>query len=64
MNLQARFKHLLGKSAGSRESLAHVLAYYRSEWERNLRLGGFEGEIPYVDRLGYLEEEHRSPRVS
>ena len=22
------------------------------------------GEIPYVDRLGYLEEERRSPRVS
>lgn len=64
LKLQARFKHLLGGGAVERKQIQRVIDYYAAEWERNLQLCGFEGEIPYADRLGYLEEEHRKPRVS
>lgn len=64
LKLQARFKHLLGNAAGTSGNLEKVTAYYREEWLRNLRLTGFEGEISQADRLGYLEEEHRSSRIS
>jgi len=63
LKLQARFKHLLGGGAVEKKQIQRVLDYYAAEWQRNVRLGGFEGEIPYADRLGYLEEEHRKPRV-
>jgi len=61
--LQARFRHLLGAGAGSRAQLERVMDYYRDEWQRNLHLTGFEGEIPQADRFAYLEDEHRLPRV-
>ena len=64
LKLQARFKHLLGGGAVEKKQVQRVLDYYAAEWLRNVRLGGFEGEIPYADRLAYLEEEHRKPRVS
>ena len=63
LKLQARFKHLLGTGAADRKNLQRVIDYYAQEWLRNLHLCGFEGEIAYADRLGYLEEEHRMPRV-
>ncbi len=63
LKLQARFKHLLGAGANDRKQVQRVIDYYADEWARNLQLCGFEGEIPYADRLGYLEEEHRKPRV-
>ena len=64
LKLQARFKHLLGGGAGDRKQIQRVIDYYADEWKRNLHLCGFEGEIPYADRLGYLEEEHRKPRIN
>ncbi|MBE7422722.1 MAG: hypothetical protein HS110_09895 [Zoogloeaceae bacterium] len=64
LKLQARFKHLLGGGAVEKKQIQRVLDYYAAEWLRNVHLGGFEGEIPYADRLAYLEEEHRKPRVS
>ncbi|MCK9380608.1 MAG: thiamine pyrophosphate-dependent enzyme [Sulfuritalea sp.] len=64
LKLQARFKHLLGGGAGDRKHIQRVIDYYADEWIRNLQLCGFEGEIPYADRLGYLEEEHRKPRIN
>ncbi|RKZ35210.1 MAG: hypothetical protein DRQ37_06855, partial [Gammaproteobacteria bacterium] len=64
LKLQARFKHLLGAGADSKENLELVIDYYRDEWDRNLRLTGYDGEIPQADRFKYLEEEHRMPRVS
>ena len=64
LKLQARFKHLLGAAAGDRKHLQRVIDYYAAEWVRNLQLCGFEGEIPYADRLGYLEDEHRKPRIN
>lgn len=63
LKLQARFKHLLGGGAGDRKHIQCVIDYYAAEWARNLQLCGFEGEIPYADRLGYLEDEHRKPRI-
>lgn len=63
LKLQARFKHLLGGGSVEKKQIQRVLDYYAGEWQRNVQLGGFEGEIPYADRLGYLEEEHRKPRV-
>jgi pyruvate ferredoxin oxidoreductase beta subunit len=63
LKLQARFKHLLGAGAAQRKDLQRIMDYYAQEWLRNLQLCGYEGEIPYADRLGYLELEHRSPRV-
>ena len=63
LKLQARFKHLLGGGTAERKNVQQVMDYYAEEWKRNLQLGGFEGEIPYADRLKYLEEEHRRPRV-
>ncbi len=63
LKLQARFKHLLGGGAVEKKQIQRVLDYYAEEWQRNVHLGGFEGEIPYADRLAYLEEEHRKPRV-
>ncbi|MBL8503988.1 MAG: hypothetical protein JNL78_11150 [Rhodocyclaceae bacterium] len=64
LKLQARFKHLLGGGSVEKKQIQRVLDYYAAEWLRNVQLGGFEGEIPYADRLAYLEEEHRKPRVS
>lgn len=64
LKLQARFKHLLGTSLTSRENMERVLNYYRKEWQRNLSLTGMDGEVPQADNLGYLEEEHRFPRVT
>ncbi len=63
LKLQARFKHLLGGGSVEKKQVQRVMDYYAAEWLRNVRLGGFEGEIPYADRLAYLEEEHRKPRV-
>jgi pyruvate ferredoxin oxidoreductase beta subunit len=63
LKLQARFRHLLGSSAAHKKDLQRIMEYYSQEWLRNLQLCGYEGEIPYADRLGYLEQEHRSPRV-
>ena len=63
LKLQARFKHLLGGGAIEKKQIQRVMDYYAAEWQRNVRLGGFEAEIPYADRLAYLEEEHRKPRV-
>ena len=63
LKLQARFKHLLGGGAIEKKQIQRVMDYYADEWLRNVHLGGFEGEIPYADRLAYLEEEHRKPRV-
>ena len=63
LKLQARFKHLLGSAAADKKNLQRVMDYYSNEWQRNLQLCGFEGEIPYADRLKYLEDEHRRPRV-
>jgi len=63
LKLQARFKHLLGSSAANKKDLQKILDYHSQEWLRNLQLCGYDGEIPYADRLGYLEQEHRSPRV-
>lgn len=64
LKLQARFRHLLGSATVAKENLEKVMNYYRQEWQRNLKLTGFDGEIPEADRLGYLEEEHRFPRVT
>ncbi|MBI4411708.1 MAG: hypothetical protein HY541_04410, partial [Deltaproteobacteria bacterium] len=64
LKLQARFKHLTGAQPQAKENLHRVIRYYHDEWMRNLKLAGFDGEIPDADRLKYLEEEHRSPRVS
>lgn len=64
LKLQARFKHLLGADTVAKENMERVINYYREEWERNLKLAGFEGEVRDADRLGYLEEEHRIPRIS
>lgn len=63
LKLQARFKHLLGGEASDKRNLQRVMQYYADEWQRNLQLGGYESEIPYSDRLRYLEEEHRKPRI-
>jgi pyruvate ferredoxin oxidoreductase beta subunit len=62
LKLQARFKHLLGGGAAEKKNVQRVIDYYAQEWQRNLSLCGFDGEIPYADRLGYLEDEHRMPR--
>jgi pyruvate ferredoxin oxidoreductase beta subunit len=62
LKLQARFKHLLGGGATEKKNVQRVIDYYAQEWQRNLHLCGFEGEIAYADRLGYLEDEHRMPR--
>lgn len=64
LKLQARFRHLMGGGADDRQNVQRVMQYYADEWQRNLELGGYEGEIPYSDRLGYLEEEHRKPRIN
>ncbi len=64
LKLQARFKHLLGAGSSAKEHIEKVMDYYRQEWQRTLRLTGYDREIPRADRLGYLEEEHRMPRVS
>ncbi len=64
LTLQARFRHLLGSAPAAREELERVMAYYRAEWQRNLHLAGYDGELPGADRHRYLEEEHRFPRVS
>ncbi|MBI3148445.1 MAG: hypothetical protein HYZ17_08015 [Betaproteobacteria bacterium] len=64
LKLQARFKHLLGGGTIEKKQVQRVMDYYAAEWRRNVHLGGFEDEIPYADRLAYLEEEHRKPRVS
>ena len=64
LRLQARYKHLLGAAASDKRNAQRVIQYYADEWLRNLELGGYEGEIPYADRLGYLEEEHRQPRIN
>lgn len=63
LKLQARFKHLLGGGAVDRKNVQKVMDYYASEWTRNLQLGGYEGEIPYAERLAYLQAEHRMPRI-
>ena len=64
LNLQARFRHLLGAGSSAKQQIELVMDYYRQEWERTLRLTGYGREIPQADRLGYLEKEHRMPRVS
>jgi pyruvate ferredoxin oxidoreductase beta subunit len=64
LTLQARFKHLVGNGPLGRKHLELVMEYYRDEWTRNLYLTGFEGEIPRADRYGYLEDEHRKPRIN
>lgn len=64
LKLQARFRHLMGGGVDDKRNVQRVMQYYADEWQRNLELGGYEGEIPYADRLGYLEEEHRKPRIN
>jgi pyruvate ferredoxin oxidoreductase beta subunit len=64
LRLQARFRHLMGGGVDDKRNVQRVMQYYADEWQRNLELGGYEGEIPYADRLGYLEEEHRKPRIN
>ena len=63
LELQARFRHLLGAGSSAKEHVERVMDYHRQEWERTLRLTGYDGEIAQADRFGYLEEEHRMPRV-
>ncbi|MGK5092791.1 hypothetical protein WDW89_12350 [Deltaproteobacteria bacterium TL4] len=64
LKLQSRFRHLMGSSAIAKENMQLVMNYYHEEWHRNLKLTGYEGELPRADRLGYLEEEHRKPRIT
>jgi len=64
LDMQARFKHLTGSGQIAKDNLAILLDYYRSEWERNLRLAGFNGEIPGANRFNYLESEHRQPKIN
>jgi pyruvate/2-oxoacid:ferredoxin oxidoreductase beta subunit len=64
LKLQARFRHLMGGGVDDKRNVQRVMQYYADEWQRNLELGGYEGEIAYADRLGYLEEEHRKPRIN
>ncbi|MCC6750054.1 MAG: hypothetical protein IT371_20480 [Deltaproteobacteria bacterium] len=64
MTLQARFKHLVDLGVTAKADLERVMDYYRGEWQRNLELCGFEAEIPRAERLAYLDEDHRLPRVS
>ncbi|MBI1748793.1 MAG: hypothetical protein HYR55_19735 [Acidobacteria bacterium] len=64
MEMQARFKHLLSSGPVAKNYLDRVMGYYRTEWERVLRLTGFAGEIRGAHRLAYLEPEHRRPKIN
>ena len=64
LGMQARFKHLMGAGAATRENVNTVMEYYRSEWIRNVQLAGYDGEISESDRFRYLGEEHRLPRIN
>jgi|GEM_PF-205005 len=64
LQMQARFRHLLGGGNIAKQNMCLVTEYYQNEWDRNLKLTGFDGEIPQADRFEYLEDEHRMPKIS